>query len=393
MLKKLRRRFVCITMSIIFCMLMIILGMILYFTMSDLEAKSDAMLQTLTQTPYNRPARISLPYFIIESNSRGEILTAGNAAYDFTDREWIGSIITIVNSNNATSGRIDNLKYVIENMPGIQKICFLDISSYESSLYTLLQICSIIGILSLFVFAFLSILLARWAVKPVDIAWQQQKQFISDASHELKTPLTVIISNAELLQDKNTVETDKKQLTDNILASSQQMRHLVNSMLELARADNGKIRTSFSNVNLSQIVQNAVLQFEPVFYENSLSLQSQIHDPITIEGSEQHLHQLIDILLDNAKKYSAPGIVHVELLLNNRNRCLLTVSNPGDPIPKKELDAIFRRFYRSEQARSDGGSFGLGLAIADRIVKEHNGAIWADSNESGNIFYVELPLN
>ena len=191
-------------------------------------------------------------------------------------------------------------------MPGIQKICFLDISSHESSLNTLLQVCTVIGILSIFTFTFLSILLARWAVKPVDVAWQQQKQFVSDASHELKIPLKVMICNAELLQDTHTQEADTKQLTDNILASSHQMRHLVNSMLELARADNGQIRTNFSAVNISQITRNAVLQFEPVFYENNLSLQSKIIDGIMIEGSEQHLHQLIDILLDNAKKYSTP---------------------------------------------------------------------------------------
>lgn len=393
MLKKLRKRFICITMSILLCMLTIIMGMILYFTMSELETRSDTMLQTLSQTPYNKPARISLPYFIIEINSRGEIVTAGNSSYDISNEAWIRSIIDQIHNSGNTNGKLDNLKYISVILPGIQKFCLLDISSHTSSIYALMQVCIVIGFISMAAFLCISILLARWTVKPVAEAWQQQKQFISDASHELKTPLTVIISNAELLQSQQANTNNAKQLTDNILTSSQQMRHLVNGMLELARADNGQIRTSFTNINLSHVINDAILPFEPLYYENGLSLQSDVTEDIATYGSEAHLHQLIVILLDNAYKYSVPGIVEITLKSIGRNRCLITVSNPGKPIPQRELKEIFQRFYRSDTARTQNGSYGLGLAIADRIVNEHNGKIWAESNESGNCFFVELPRN
>ena len=110
-------------------------------------------------------------------------------------------------------------------------------------------------------------------------------------------------------------------------------------------------------------------------------------------GSEQYLHQLVDILLDNAGKYSAPGIVAVDLQRQGRGQCLLTVANPGEPIATEDLKRIFERFYRTDKARSRTGSFGLGLAIAQSVVQEHGGRIWAESNVTGNRFCVLLPCN
>ena len=169
------------------------------------------------------------------------------------------------------------------------------------------------------------------------------------------------------------------------------MRELVEGMLELARADNGQFKIHFESVDFSRIIRESTLTYEALFFEQGLSLQAEIEDGLIVNGNGQYLNQLIDILLDNAQKYSARGIVDVNLRRFGNSQCLLSVSNPGLPIPKEDLEKIFQRFYRTDPARSHNGSFGLGLSIAQRIAQEHGGQIWAESNETGNRFSILLP--
>lgn len=396
MLRKLRLRFIGINMAIVTGMLLIIFGLVFHFTQTDLENKSNVMLQSLTQSvrDFNSIGQnIQLPYFVLQINTWGEVIASGNTHYDISDADFIQELIQHVYTADSATGIIGkyNLKYSIISGLGVQKLCFLDVSSHELALTSLLQTCFFIGLLALTAFTFISILLAKWAVKPVEKAWLQQKQFISDASHELKTPLTVIMSNAEMLQSSENDCEAYQRFTENISTSATQMRSLVEGMLELTRADNGQIRTSFEPVDLSKIVLDSALPFEPVFFENGMILQSNIEPDIQIIGSSQHLRQLTNILLDNAKKYSDPGIIDLTLHRHGRNQCLLTVANPGAPIAKEDLKKIFERFYRTDNARSNTGSFGLGLSIAQRITQEHNGMIWAESNHTGNRFCVTLP--
>lgn len=394
MLKKLRLRFVAINMVIVTAMLLIIFGLVFHFTRVDLDNQSDLMLQKLAQSakdPVGKYPDIPLPFFILEINTWGDIRIVGNTKHDLTDTAFVQDVIQQVLTSRQRSGLLTeySLKYTSESGLGVEKIVFLDISSHNQTLTSLLHISLITGALSFIAFMLISILLARWAVKPIDIAWQQQKQFISDASHELKTPLSVIISNAELMNESNSGE--QAHLPENILSSARQMRKLVEGLLELARADNGQIRTHFETVDLSQTVSCSILPFEPLFYEKQLMLKSTVEPGILITGSQLHLTQLTDILLDNAGKYSAPGVVELRLQRQGRNQCLLSVSNPGNPIPKSELKKIFQRFYRVDTARAESGSFGLGLSIAQRIVSDHQGHIWAESNETGSRFSVLLP--
>lgn len=396
MIKKLRQRFVVINMVIITAMLLIIFGLVIHFTNADLDNKSDTMLQSIAQNaldPGNPEMDVPLPYFTLSFNRRNEIVASGKTALDITDPKIIDDLMKQITRINRKSGYLEayNLKYTVVTSPTIQVVAFLDVSSHHSALLSLIRNSLIIAVVALAGFTFISILLAWRTVRPVEQAWQQQKQFISDASHELKTPLTVIMSNAELLHSTEDTDESLLQYSGNILSSSNQMRHLIEGMLELARADNGQIQTGFEILNFSKLVSDSVLPFEPVFFENDMILQSGIAPDIQVKGSAQHLRQLTDILLDNARKYSAPGIVALHLTRQDQNKCLLSVSNPGNPIPEAELENIFQRFYRTDTARSNTGSFGLGLSIARRIAEEHGGKIWAESNETGNCFFVLLP--
>ena len=243
MLKKLRLRFIGINMAIVTGMLLIIFGLVFHFTQTDLEGNSDRMLQSLTQSAKNFSSvdrDIQLPYFVLQVNTWGEVIASGNTNYDISDKEFVQELIQYVYTANKTTGSIEkyDLKYSVVSGLGVQRLCFLDVSSQKTALTSLLNTSIMICLIALAAFAFISILLARWAVKPVDRAWQQQKQFVSDASHELKTPLTVIMSNAEMLQSEDNEPESCQKFTENILSSTQQMRSLVEGMLELARADN-----------------------------------------------------------------------------------------------------------------------------------------------------------
>ena len=170
------------------------------------------------------------------------------------------------------------------------------------------------------------------------------------------------------------------------------MRGLVERLLELARADNGQVQTTFDDVQFSKLVFDAILPFEPIFFEKGLTLSSQLEEDIVLRGSQSHLKQVVEILLDNAQKYSDPqGEVLIKLRRQSRGRCLMSVSNPGPALSQEDLSNIFKRFYRMDKARSRDGGVGLGLAIAQSIVQAHHGRIWAESTNGINTFCVSLP--
>ncbi len=398
MLKKLRLKFILINMTIVALMLTVIFTTVYQMTKNDLEKQGEATLLHLTQSVQRtgeviREEPVRQPYFTIHMNAFGELFAAGNTYLDLSDSSLLRELSEIVLNADTSTGRIDryNLLFSRVMVAGGLKMIFVDITGQEAALASLIRGSIYIGLASLIVFLGISILLARWAIKPVEQAWEQQKQFISDASHELKTPLTVIMSNAELLETEDCTPENRQRFTGSILTMSRHMKKLIEGMLELARADNGRIQMNFAPVDMSGLAEDTVLPFEPVFYEKGLLLESSLEPGIWLTGSAGHLRQVVEILLDNASKYSAPGVVVLQLQRQGKGKCLLTVSNPGNPIPKEDLERIFTRFYRAEEARSRTGSFGLGLAIARSIVEEHKGKIWAESNQTGNCFSVLLP--
>ena len=322
------------------------------------------------------------------------MIATGGGYYDLSDEEFLHEIIEATFGTRERTGILEeyNLRYQRVVTPITQRIVFVDMSSEQNTLNHLIKTCAIIGAASLLVFFLISLFLAHWAIKPVEQAWTQQRQFVADASHELKTPLTVILTNAELLQESGSDENSRAQFSGSILSMANQMRGLVERLLELARIDSGTVKTTVSHLDFSELVSDTILPFEPLYFEHNLEIQSAIEQTIKVNGSEMHLRQVTDILLDNAMKYSSsPAAVRVELKRHGLC-CLLSVSNPGEPIPAEELKNIFKRFYRMDKVRSMNHSYGLGLSIAESIVKEHKGRIWAESKGGCNTFYVEIPI-
>jgi len=392
MISQLRRKFIWVTMSIVTAMLIIIFFLVYHFTAWNLNKQADTVLDALL-TPAPPAKNQQLPYFTVSVNAWGKLTVEGATDLDIDDEAFLQALLEQVNKTGRRNGTIRqyHLKYRVHTSHTDWKVAFVDVSSHRQTLWGLIQISLLIGLLGLLAFFGVSVLLAKWAITPVDEAWQKQKQFISDASHELKTPLTVIMSNTELLQSTDISPEEKMRYCGNILTMSHQMGHLVEGMLELARADSGKIKTYFQAIDLSALVTQAALPFEPLFFERNLQLYTEITPNIQLTGSESHLRQVVDILLDNAGKYSAPGMVRLTLARQN-HYALLSVSNPGTPIAPEDRERVFQRFYRADAARPRNGSYGLGLSIAQSIIADHGGKIWVESNDTGNCFFVQLPI-
>lgn len=400
MLKKLRIKFICINMVIVAVMLCIIFGLMIHFTGIALENESIRMMQLIgsgppqLQRPGAAPEAVRLPYFTLQMGPKGELLAAGHSDFDLSDQEYLRQLAQAAYASEGQIGVLTDydLRFYKAGAPDRQYLVFVDMSSEKATMGNLIESCLFIGSAALAGFFVVSLFLARWAVRPVDEAWQRQKQFIADASHELKTPLTVILTNAELLQDPLCQPQLQNQASESILAMSRQMRGLVESLLELARVDNGTVRTVMTPTDLSALVSDGLLPFEPLYFEQQRQLSTQIASGLWVKGSAEHLKQVLDILLDNALKYSAPG-AEVRVGLNKLgNHALLMVANPGPAMSPQELKDIFKRFYRADKARSMTGSYGLGLSIAQRIVADHRGKIWAESRDGINSFFVQLPL-
>jgi len=399
MIKKLRIKFVIINMVMMTIMLCVILGMLYNFTRNNLITENIGMMKTIAAKPFQmgRPGEhssdLQLPYFSLQIGHRGELVSTGGGYFDLSDRELLIDLIEETLGSGQETGVIEehNLRFYLTQNPAGTVLVFTDMSSEQKTLANLVETSVFIGILSVFGFLLISVILSRWAIKPVEKAWIQQKQFVADASHELKTPLTVIMTNSELLQNSDYTPEEKEQFSKSIFVMAQQMRYLVERMLELARADNQQKQLGMTPINFSKVIADAAISFEGVFFEKGLGLDSHIEPDLFVKGNVQSLQQVVDILLDNASKYScAEGETVVQLYSTGHNKCRLTVTNPGPAIAQEDLINIFRRFYRADKARSRDGSFGLGLSIAQKNIEQHNGKIWAESRNGSNSFHVEL---
>ena len=407
MLKRLRIKFVIVIMSIVTVLFIVIFGFVLHFTKQNIERESIETMRSMAfrppdgepmrkpdKKPDNMPDNIRLPFFTVDITEDGSILTSGSDFFGLTDEATLTELVREVSESKKQTGILPDydLRYMKSDMRRMSRIIFTDISREKAMLRGLLRNAVMIGLSGYAVFFVISLLLAKWVTRPVEKAWNEQKQFIADASHELKTPLTVIMTNAEMLEDTGYSEGDRAQFTQNILSTAKRMRKLVESLLELARLDSSRTQMKRERMDFSKLINDSILPFEPLFYENHMELAAEIENGITIEGDKEKLRQVVTIILDNALKYCDPADKVTVCLKRQSASCILRISGLGTPLSKEECENIFKRFYRVDQARNDGQSYGLGLSIAVSIIREHAGKIWAESENGYNTFFVSLPL-
>ena len=399
MIRRLRRRFVLVTTILLSVLLMLLLAIICRTTWKQLEEDIDTALQTafVAQQPPGTPQsnlHSYLPCFILRVHSNGQMEVQGHTYYDLTDLDQLAQILLEAQQTGQTKGTLANrqLKFQYRRSPEFEEYVFVDISEQMQALRILGWTCCSVFSIALAIFYALSCLLARWMVRPVEQAWDQQRRFIADASHELKTPLTVILTNAELLQSGEYGEDANQRFTNGIVTMAGQMRGLTETMLELAKADSQPLQDNLSDrLNWSDLTESSVMHFEPVYFEAGRILQAQIQPDIYLRGNSSNLQQVVEILLDNGQKYSTPGSTVTLTLSQSRGHCTLCIRSQGQQLTSQQCKDIFQRFYRVDEARTRNRSYGLGLPIAQSIVLHHRGKIWAQSKDGINTFFVTLP--
>ena len=396
MIGRLRRKLVTITSTLLIALLIVVLAFVYLSTRSQLERES---MDTLERTAGimlrhdTAGAKIDGRCFLLELRPDGSFVALGSSAFGLEDRQTLEDLLDRACATGRRTGVLEDLElryYRAENAPGT-KCAFMDISGQRQTLSRLLGTCVAILLVGAVAVVGIGILLARWAVRPVEEAMSQQRQFVADASHELKTPLTVILTNAELLTDPSRSPEDKERFARSILTMSGQMRGLVEALLDQARLDDGVAKTHWTRVDLSKLVSDAALPFEPVYFEAGKQLTTRISGELCVNGNAQHLRQVVEILLDNGCKYSSDGGTVLLCLGRYEKGCLLSVTSPGPELTEQQRQDIFKRFYRLDTARKMDHSYGLGLSIAQSIAQQHGGKIWAQSEGGHNTFFVWLP--
>ena len=401
MIRKLRVKLVAIIMAFVTMILICVMMAVLGLTRATLERESLDMMRHIAIDPARTPAPgedfdgVRLPYFVLTVNEDGTIEPMSGGYYDLSDTDFLQQAAQEVLDSGKQSGVLagSRLRFLRLTTDDGGTIVFADTSNETQTLTGLFRTCLLLCGVAFVAFFILSILLARWAVHPVEKAWTQQKQFVADASHELKTPLTVLLTDAELLctPEEEYSSAEKRQLSQSMLTVARQMRVLVEQLLELARVDQGIPRGQSSRLDWSENISDALLPFEPIFYEKGLQLETDLQRGIFVHGCAAQLQQAAGVYLDNARKYAAPGTtVRVTLARCSAHRARLAVATQGAAIPQNELQNIFKRFYRTDPAHHRDGSYGLGLAIAAGVAEQHGGCVWAESSGGVNTFYFEL---
>ncbi|HJB31474.1 HAMP domain-containing sensor histidine kinase [uncultured Oscillibacter sp.] len=406
MIRKLQIKFVAMCMVLVTAVLGVVFAAVLVSAKQNIEVISHQVLERVIQddAPNSRPAlgpnqngeEVLLPYFTVnlwDSNGVYQAFVTSGTYANLQDTAELEDILSDCLRQGQPEGTIGSygLRYMRQDYGLYQRIAFVDMSMEQATLQELMGSYLQIGLAALILLLGVSILLARWATRPVARAWRQQRQFLSDASHELKTPLTVILSNAELLEAAP-MDPRPARWADNIHSEAKRMKSLVEEMLTLARADNAVPTAVMAEVSLSDLATDCALAFEPVAFEAGKPLESDIAPDVTVTGDGDKLRQLIGVLLDNAIKYGQAGGTITLSLRRTDRQARLTVSNPGEPIPPEQLSRLFERFYRADASRGEQSGFGLGLPIAAAIASEHKGTLKAESDQVSTRFLFTMPL-
>ena len=406
MLQKLRREFVVITMSLVGLVLVVALGSALvssYMNQSNMvySALTHGLTGDLDFKPrFGDQGDGHGPNWLTLSADVSEDGTIIATSSYYIDPDVLTQIIAEVLSSSQDSGHDAALHLSwmrMQNETG-WRISIVDTQYVDAALarQTVTDVVIVLAAMAaLFVIVWI---LSSWIMKPIQKSWDSQRRFVSDASHELKTPLAVILANTQILLDDKHVPPDTRTWIESTNDEATHMKALVEDLLMLARtdeaqADGAKRVLAMEDVDLSELVDECAIEFDGVAYERGCSIESDIAPGIHIQADHTQLARAVRTLVDNATKYATKGTVVRVRLTKPDKHAVLTVNNASAPMDPDDLEHIFDRFYRSDKARSreETGGFGLGLAICKGIIDAHGGSICAKSTaEEGTTFTVTL---
>ena len=325
-------------------------------------------------------------FYSVAFGENDTVIAVDNGEKEVYSEEELISIAREILTGNNTSGRFGALTYIVDRRPDYTLVALMDNTVSESSLSTLLHNVLIVGSAAILVMFFISLVLSGRIIRPLEENDQKQKRFISDASHELKTPVAVISANAELLSR----EIGENEWLSNIVYENDRMSGLVKQLLDLSRAENAEI--PMEQVDFSRVVTGEALALEMLAFDRGRIFKSDIEDGVIFTGNRTQLTQLVSILLDNAIRHATGNEIGISLKRQGHH-AVLSVVNDGDEIPRDKLEHLFDRFYRVDEARnSEGQHYGLGLSIAKAVVEKHGGNINVSCQDGKVRFSASIPM-
>ncbi len=403
-----RRKIILAIMGSLILLFGVTLGVILTASFHEVRQKNADMLERFVEMYSLDPGREEKPgpvpdpekrepppdqkpdyqlstFYSVAIAKDGSVLAVDNAGRDIYSSEELVRIADGILSGGKRSGRTGSLSYAVSERSGYTLVALMDNTVSEGGLRTLLRNVLTVGGAAIAVLFLLSLQLAKRIIRPLEENDRQQKRFVSDASHELKTPVAVIETNAEMLSR----EIGENEWLANIRYENERMGGLVKQLLDLSRAESAE--TPMEPVDFSRLVTGEALVFESLAFDQGKTLETDIAGGILLNGNRTQLAQLVSILLDNAVRHSTG--TEIRLSLKRRPRtAVLTVSNEGEAIPKEKLDHLFDRFYQADEARNqDGQHYGLGLSIARAVAEKHGGHIEVSCQDGEIRFTAVLP--
>lgn len=401
MIYTLRRKFIAIAMASLFIVLTLLIATINISNFQNINENSDVILNILIENGGTFPMKkknhdgfkpmppemspeipFSTRYFSAITNKDGEVIalnTENIAAVSTTMAEELASHAY---SKDKASGFIDIYKYGRLDTANGSLLIFIDCKRDLDTFYSFLFNSILVGLTGMFLVFILVLILSKRIVKPVAESYEKQKRFITDAGHELKTPLTIINANIEILE----LEKGENQWTKSIRNQVQRLSTLTSDLVTLSRMDEENNKQLITDFSLSDAISEACEPFYVMAENQHKTFDIDIEKNLSFKGNEQSLRQLVSILLENAMKYSdEAGKINLTLKRQGR-KTLLSLYNSTNSIEKGNLDILFERFYRGDASRnSANGGYGIGLSIAKAIVTSHKGTISAASSDGKSI--------
>lgn len=406
MIYKLQRRFILICTVSVLLVITLIFCVILALNITSLNKNMDILADRVSEgggrfpgsfneggkhnkyPPGNEPnfdfinpeTPFSTRHFTVVFDYSGKVVkTFTESIYAITEEQAIDYAEDVLDGTHER-GWISNYRYKVFSTDFGFGVVFVDGSMNRSAMMQSMVIAGVVLFACAALVLVLILLLSKRAVKPIAESYEKQKQFITDANHELKTPLTLILTNLDIAES----ELGKNEWLDDIRSEGHRMTELVNQLVALSRMDEENHTLNLSDVPYGKMVSDTVSEFEPLAVSRGKTLVSSIDPEIVYHGDEALLRQLVGILMDNAIKYCDHG-GEINVTLHRSRHIVLTVENTCASVGELELNRLFDRFYRADKARTFQGGYGIGLSMAKAIVEKHKGEITAYKKDVNHI--------
>lgn len=408
MIQKIKIRFITVAMAALFVLLAVIvtgMNMINYNSIvRDADIKLEMLSQNKGRFPEFSPDKrrpippgmtpetpYELRYFSVLLTETGELVHSDTSRIKAIDNASAVAYAKKALKEPGSNAFIGNYRFAMSAEGSVLRITFLDCSRdvYAFRSFLISSICmALVGYL---IFFFVILFFSNRIIKPVTESYEKQKQFITDAGHEIKTPLAIIKADVDVLE----MEYGENEWLDGIQAQVKRLSSLTNDLVYLSRMEETETKLQMIEFPFSDVILDAAQAFHAIAQAQGKDFRCDVEPMLSLNGNEKSIRQLVNILIDNAMKYSPEGgIVSLSVHAQNRSLCLSVFNTTIDPIEKQNLSHIFERFYRMDFSRSSQtGGYGIGLSVAKAIVSAHNGRISAATQDGHSLqINVQFPL-